>query len=107
MLWEQIKGRKLGYQFHRQVPMDQYIVDFYCHELMIAIEVDGSSHHKEEAYTLDLERQNRIEKFGVKFLRFDDEDVKRSIENVVNYIEVFIKEIDTPLPPLKGGGALI
>ncbi|WP_296619109.1 endonuclease domain-containing protein [Marivirga sp.] len=92
LLWEQIKGRRLGVQFHRQVPMDHYIVDFYCHELMVAIEVDGSSHDNEEAVRIDQERQKRLEKFGVKFLRFDDLDIKHSIENVMNSIEDYIKQ---------------
>src|SRR6056297_1253104 len=86
MLWEQIKGRKLGFQFHRQVPMDRYIVDFYCHELMLALEVDGSSHDNEEGVTRDKNRQVSLEKYGVKFLRFDDADVKHSLENVLETI---------------------
>ncbi|MDZ7806161.1 MAG: DUF559 domain-containing protein [Gracilimonas sp.] len=40
LLWKQIKGRAFGVQFHRQVPMDRFVVDFYCHEIMLAIEVD-------------------------------------------------------------------
>lgn len=94
LLWEQLKQRKLGFQFHRQVPMDVYIVDFYCHELMLAIEVDGSSHDNEEAVELDFERQNRLEKFGVKFLRFEDVDIKNNVENVVKYIEEYIREME-------------
>lgn len=103
LLWEQIKGRKLGYQFHRQVPMDSYIVDFYCHELMLAIEVDGSSHDNEEAYRIDQERQKRLEKFGVKFLRVDDLDVKHSIENVIKSIQHYIEQLGhPPSPPSRG-----
>ncbi len=103
LLWEQIKGRNLGYQFHRQVPMDCYIVDFYCHELMLVIEVDGSSHDNEDAYKIDQERQRRLEKFGVKFLRVDDLDVKHSIENVIKSIEDYIEQLGhPPSPPSRG-----
>ncbi|MGJ3234042.1 endonuclease domain-containing protein [Marivirga sp.] len=103
LLWEQIKGRRLGYQFHRQVPMDCYIVDFYCHELMLAIEIDGSSHDYEEAIQLDFERQKRLESFGVNFLRFDDLDVKHSIEYVINSILDYINELGhPPSPPSRG-----
>jgi len=94
LLWEQLKQRKLGFQFHRQVPMDNYIVDFYCHELMLAIEVDGSSHDNEKAIELDFIRQNRLEKFGVKFLRFEDINIKNNVENVVKYIEDYIREME-------------
>jgi very-short-patch-repair endonuclease len=94
LLWQQIKNRRLSYQFHRQVPMDQYIVDFYCHELMMAIEVDGISHDSEEACISDRNRQHRLEQFGVKFLRIDDSDIMKSIENVIKSIELFIEELE-------------
>ncbi|ADR20394.1 hypothetical protein MATR_19870 [Marivirga tractuosa] len=94
LLWEQIKARRLGFQFHRQVPMDNYIVDFYCHELMLAIEVDGSTHDDEEAVQLDLKRQQKLGNYGVKFLRFEDVDIKNNVENVVKYIEEYIREIE-------------
>lgn len=65
LLWQKIKNRTYGVQFHRQVPLLDYIVDFYCHELMLAIEVDGNSHdHK---YEYDCKRQHRLEKEGVGF----------------------------------------
>ena len=44
LLWEKLKQRSMGVQFHRQVPLLEYIVDFYCHELQLAIEIDGVSH---------------------------------------------------------------
>ena len=44
LLWQNIKQRAYGVQYHRQVPMLNYIVDFYCHEIGLAIEIDGSSH---------------------------------------------------------------
>lgn len=44
-LWQFLKGKQmLGYDFHRQKPLDEYIVDFFCNELMLAIEIDGESH---------------------------------------------------------------
>ena len=55
VLWKHIRKRALGVEFHRQVPILEYIVDFYCHELRLAIEVDGSIHrYKEEE---DLKQQ--------------------------------------------------
>ena len=49
LLWQEIKNKQLGYQFHRQVPLLDYIVDFYCHELHLAIEVDGNCHESDLA----------------------------------------------------------
>ena len=57
--------------------MLDYIVDFYCHELQLVIEVDGDSHFHENQYEYDLTRQRRIEEYGVVFLRFDDKDIKQ------------------------------
>jgi very-short-patch-repair endonuclease len=50
LLWKQLRNKQmLGYGFHRQKPLDQFIVDFFCHELNLAIEVDGVSHEADEA----------------------------------------------------------
>lgn len=74
LLWGFLKGRQIrGYDFHRQKPIDEYIVDFFCNELMLAIEIDGISHAGKEKY--DSERQTKLEKLGVRFLRFDDDYV--------------------------------
>lgn len=91
MLWQRLKkGQMLGYDFHRQKPVDRYIVDFFCHELMLAIEIDGSSHATKKEY--DARRQRRIESFGITFLRFPDADVRFRIDDVLSVIAAWIKE---------------
>jgi very-short-patch-repair endonuclease len=92
LLWKLIKGKSLGYEFHRQVPLDEYIVDFYCHELVLAIEVDGNSH--EYKYEQDLSRQGKLEELGVTFIRFNDADVKRDIDSVIRAIQEKIIELE-------------
>ena len=58
ILWLKLKGKQMyGYDFHRQKPIDNYIVDFFCHELMLAIEVDGYSHQLEDVYFKDVKRK--------------------------------------------------
>ena len=92
LLWSEIKNKILcGYQFHRQVPMLDYIVDFYCHELMLAIEVDGACHASIDAQRRDVRRQKRLEAYGVKFLRFDDARIKANINKVVDEIRKWIE----------------
>lgn len=89
LLWRFLKGKQLrGYDIHRQKPIDEYIVDFYCPDLMLAIEIDGVSHIGAEEY--DKERQNRLEKLGVRFLRFKDDDVFYNCDWVVREIEKWI-----------------
>lgn len=94
LLWEQIKGKALGVEFHRQVPILDYIVDFYCHEIMMAIEIDGISHDNPEKFTDDQVRQARIEALGVTFARVDDLDVKRNLHNVLTYLEGFVRRLE-------------
>ncbi|MFC5269967.1 endonuclease domain-containing protein [Adhaeribacter terreus] len=85
LLWNEIKNRQMdGVQFHRQVPMLDFIVDFYSHELKIAIEIDGKSHDDKMEYD-DL-RQKQLEAYGVIFMRFDDMDVKRNLRWVLDEI---------------------
>ncbi len=92
LLWKQIKNKVLGFEFHRQVPLDEFIVDFYCHELMLAVEIDGES-HDDTKYEYDIERQKRLESFGVRFIRFGDLDVKKDIMSVVSALEMKIEEL--------------
>ena len=75
-LWRELKNKKLGVRFSRQIPLDNYIVDFYCKELQLAIEVDGSVHFLEGHPEKDTIRQNRLEYLGIYFIRFSDLDRK-------------------------------
>ncbi len=80
----------LGYDFHRQKPLDSFIVDFYSSELKIAIEIDGDSH--DYSFAEDMERQRQLESFGVRFLRLTDLEVKQNLPNVLRTIESWILE---------------
>ena len=93
LLWQELKQKQmLGHDFDRQKPIDNYIVDFYCKKLMLAIEIDGDSHTWEGALEKDEERQRRLESLGVRFLRFDDLDVKKNMPYVLNTIHDWIME---------------
>jgi len=72
--------------------MLDYIVDFYCHELSLVIEIDGDSHYHDDAEEKDRIRQDRIEEYNVTFLRFDDLDVKINIGHVLNTIIEWIDD---------------
>ena len=100
LLWKSIKNRTLGVQFHRQVPMLNYIVDFYCHELMLAIEIDGNSH--DYRYFEDSKRQNKLEECGVEFIRFSDSDVKNNMFSISLSLEEKVRSLRTPLKPPQG-----
>jgi very-short-patch-repair endonuclease len=91
LLWKKIKCRNLGFEFHRQVPINEYIVDFFCHELMLSIEIDGSSH--DQKYEYDLSRNTKLEALGITILHFKDNDVKKDMNNVLRAIELKIEEL--------------
>ncbi len=81
ILWNEIKGKKLRFQFFRQFPILDYVVDFYCKELGLAIEIDGGSH--ENMFLEDSKRQERIEQLGVTFIRFSNNEIENDLQNVL------------------------
>ena len=93
LLWNELKNHKMmGFDFDRQRPIDDFIVDFYCKDLNLVIEVDGNSHDGDENLRLDIIRQRRIESFGIHFLRFDDREIKHNIDGVLHAIKSWIEE---------------
>jgi len=91
LLWKKIKCRNLCFEFHRQVPINEYIIDFFCHELMLSIEIDGSSH--DQKYEYDSIRNTKLEALGITILHFKDIDVKKDMNNVLRAIELKIGEL--------------
>jgi very-short-patch-repair endonuclease len=82
LLWGQLRARRLaGLKFHRQRPFDRYVLDFYCEEHKLAIELDGDSHIGQALR--DLERQRFIEGQGVRVLRFGNDEVIREMDSVL------------------------
>ena len=91
LLWNELKGKKmLGCDFHRQKPVHRYIVDFFCPELMLAVEIDGASHV--DKVEEDKKRQEDLESLGIRFLRFQDDQVKKDLGAVVDIIKQWIVE---------------
>lgn len=89
ILWQRLKSKQIkGYDFDRQKPIDNFIVDFYCYELMLAIEIDGITH--EGNYDKDLRRHQKLESLGVYILRFNDLDIKQNIDKVLRIIYYWI-----------------
>ncbi|MCB0755086.1 MAG: DUF559 domain-containing protein [Flavobacteriales bacterium] len=91
-LWKRLKGKqRLGYDFHRQKPIDNYILDFFCHELMLGIELDGISHMFDEIQERDHEKTQRMNQLGITILRFHDDEVFQDIDEVVRAIDTWIE----------------
>lgn len=91
LLWQKLKTNQiLGYDFHRQKPIDEYIVDFFCNKLRLAIEVDGYSHEILEVWENDVIKTRRLNELGICVLRFSDDQVFNDLENVLHTIEDYI-----------------
>jgi len=103
VLWREIKAKKLGVRFNRQIPIDQYIVDFYCKDLRLAIEVDGGLHFEEGQQAKDAKRQQRLESLGVRVVRYNDLDVKNNLSWVLEELRATIDQMKpTPSPSQEG-----
>ena len=92
-LWKYIlKAKQLrGYQFRRQRSLLKYIADFMCMELMLIIEVDGITHHSEDAIMKDKKRQADLEAAGYTVLRFTDDEVLNNLNDVHDFLENWIE----------------
>ena len=93
LLWQHLKANNLGVRFKRQHPISMYIADFYCHELKIVIEIDGSVHNLKEVKELDMVREGDIKSFGIKVIRFQNSEIRNNIENVINQLKNIIIEL--------------
>jgi very-short-patch-repair endonuclease len=102
LLWQKLKGKQLeGVKFRSQYGVGWFVVDFYCTELKLAIEVDGESHFQDGAQEYDWERQAFIESVGIRFLRFTNDEVYGNLEGVLERIIQKIGELrdNPPSPP--------
>lgn len=91
IIWERLKGKQIqGLRFRRQHPIDFFIVDFYCHKARLVIEIDGEIHKSKVEY--DDGRSAEIEKFGIKVIRFTNDDIVDNIEAVIRMIELVVRE---------------
>ncbi len=90
-LWNEIKnGRLMGYDFDRQTPVGNYIIDFFCKDLLLGLEIDGITHLDEKVILQDEKRQKVLEEIGISFLRFDAMLVVNKVEAVVREIKNWI-----------------
>src|SRR5690606_13975004 len=85
ILWLQLKKKQMrGYDFHRQKPIDNYILDFFCHELMLGIEIDQCTHELMAVYNRDIKKEKTLKALGITILRLTEHQVLKDIINVLN-----------------------
>jgi len=104
LLWERLKLKQIcGVRFRRQHPIDFFIVDFYCHEARLVVEIDGEIHNYQTEY--DDGRSAEMERYSIKLIRFTNKEVANNIDYIVKKIENEIKSRILS-PPLGGLGGV-
>jgi|ERR1700730_824577 very-short-patch-repair endonuclease len=86
-LWSRLRNRQLaGLRFRRQHPVGNRIIDFFCSEAKLGIELDGAGHHRHFGQTLDLDREIELYEKGIRILRFHNRDVFDNLDGILNAI---------------------
>ena len=98
VLWESLRNKKCCNQkFRRQHPIGDFIVDFFCYDAMLAIELDGAVHYDDYQKERDHERTKILQELGIEVIRFKNREVIENIEEVLQFIEKAILERDQSL----------
>ena len=93
LLWSKLRANQIsGYKFRRQFPSGNFILDFYCPEAQLAIEVDGSQHANEENQKMDSIRSQHLKGKGIQVIRFWNNDVLEHVDAVVVEIQATLEE---------------
>lgn len=88
-LWEALNNKKFkGYRFKSQHPIQKFIVDFYCHNSKLVIEIDGEIHQNMDVNERDIGRTYELENFNLKIIRFTNQQVLTNLEEVIKVIEL-------------------
>ena len=94
ILWSKLRSRQLsGFKFRRQHPLDHYILDFYCSETHLAIEIDGGQHIEKENIERDNDRTAYLNQKGIRVIRFWNNDVIEHLDEVLTEIDLVLNEI--------------
>ncbi len=93
ILWSKLQKRQvLGFKFRRQYSVGAYVLDFYCPDAKLAVEIDGDSHFQENAHEYDSSRQASIEQLGICFLRFNNLEIHKNLFGVLEAIRGAVRK---------------
>jgi very-short-patch-repair endonuclease len=96
-LWKYLKGKNLKYKFRRQHSIGNYILDFYCPEKKLGIELDGWIHDEEEILNKDLKKIEYLKNLGIRIIKFRNVDIMKNLELVLeNIVGVLNSNSTTP-----------
>ncbi|MBK8777739.1 MAG: endonuclease domain-containing protein [Saprospiraceae bacterium] len=93
ILWEEVRNKKLGVKFRRQHPLGAYVVDFYCHELRLVIELDGEYHTSVHQQGVDQEKDLELLGSGSTVLRINDKEVLEKLPGVIELLKLTVSDL--------------
>ena len=99
ILWRLLRSRPGGFKFRRQHPIGRFVLDFYCHQALLAIEVDGFAHQLGDNPRRDSDRDEWLLRNGIATLRIDAADVRDNLEGVLIRIHDICLDRTPPPPP--------
>jgi imidazole glycerol-phosphate synthase subunit HisF len=102
ILWMHLKKGISGYKFRRQHPIATYIADFFCYQLKLIVEVDGSVHNISEIISNDITRQTDLENLGYTVIRFTNVEIFEQVDVVLNKISESVNNIIKNKTPNSG-----
>jgi cyclase len=91
LLWQELRGSRLGIKFRRQFGVGAYVVDFYAPRVRLVVEIDGSIHELKEIRQKDIKRQKDIEGLGLRFIRFTNDEITGNMEAVLRTIRTSLQ----------------
>ena len=91
-IWSRVRNRAMGFKIRRQHPIWRFIVDFYCAEAKLVIEIDGDSHAEADQEVYDQARTKWLEEHGYKVIRIMNEDVHKHLEDALKEIYLVCEE---------------
>jgi len=94
LLWQRLNNKKMGYKFRRQYSIGSYVVDFYCPQFKLVIEIDGGTHISKQAAVYDKQRQEYLESLGLIIKRYDNQLILKNLNEVLIDLNSFCQGLE-------------
>jgi very-short-patch-repair endonuclease len=105
-MWTRLKNKQVaGFKFRCQHPIYRYILDFYCHEKLLAIEIDGDIHKERKDY--DAYRDEFMKSLGIRTLRYNNSEIITDVDSIICRIKAELSRDDSSCMPPQGDRGVI
>ena len=94
LLWQRLNNKKMGYKFRRQYSIGSYVVDFYCPQFKLVIEIDGGTHISKQAAVYDKQRQEYLESLGLIVKRYSSQLIANNLDEVLIDLNSFCQGLE-------------